>query len=119
MSLSKELDVLEWLQHWYTNQCNGEWEHEHGVSIQTLDNPGWMIVIDLKGTPFESQASDESVARSGEPPGIENGNMGGPTWLECSIKQGQFRGAGDAGQLEAILREFQAWITANSPTEGT
>ena len=36
---------LEALQHWYESQCDGDWEHEFGVKIGTLDNPGWMVDI--------------------------------------------------------------------------
>ena len=46
--------MINWLQNWYTDQCNGEWEHEYGVNIQTSDNPGWIIDIDLAFTPLEN-----------------------------------------------------------------
>lgn len=36
-------DLLDWLEQWYTRHCDGEWEHEYGVDIGTLDNPGWRI----------------------------------------------------------------------------
>ena len=38
------------LEEWYERQCNDEWEHSYGIKIDTLDNPGWSIKIDLKGT---------------------------------------------------------------------
>lgn len=31
-------DVWTWLQSWYVGRCDGEWEHEFGVSIGALDN---------------------------------------------------------------------------------
>ncbi len=34
------MDLLTWVQRWYLDQCDGEWEHEWGVKIDTLDNPG-------------------------------------------------------------------------------
>ncbi len=40
-------DVLGELQGWFLAHCNGDWEHSHGVSIATLDNPGWSIEINL------------------------------------------------------------------------
>src|SRR5262249_46604430 len=43
-------DILTKLQEWYLRQCDGEWEHGSGVSIDTIDNPGWAIDIDLRGT---------------------------------------------------------------------
>jgi hypothetical protein len=34
-------DALAWLMQWYLAQCNQDWEHEFGITIATLDNPGW------------------------------------------------------------------------------
>src|SRR3954469_18783567 len=48
-------DVLDQLQRWYAQHCNGEWEHSYGISIQTLDNPGWRVKIDLHQTDLESK----------------------------------------------------------------
>jgi hypothetical protein len=41
---------LSALEKWYVGQCNGEWEHAYGVRINTLDNPGWHVHINLQGT---------------------------------------------------------------------
>ena len=49
------MDIIKELQDWYTFQCNGEWEHESGVEIQSCDNPGWWVKIDLKGTVLENK----------------------------------------------------------------
>ncbi len=46
---------LDWLQNWYLQTCNGDWEHQYGMSISTLDNPGWQIAINLKDTPLEKK----------------------------------------------------------------
>jgi len=43
------------LEEWYTSQCNGDWEHSWGVKIDTLDNPGWTIAINLNETKAESK----------------------------------------------------------------
>jgi hypothetical protein len=43
-------DLLGALGAWYAEQCDGDWEHEFGVKIETLDNPGWLIQVDLPGT---------------------------------------------------------------------
>jgi len=37
------MDPFEFIQSWYRDQVNGEWEHTSGVTIETLDNPGWMV----------------------------------------------------------------------------
>lgn len=41
---------FEWLQGWYSRHTNGDWEHQNGILIETLDNPGWSVLIDLDGT---------------------------------------------------------------------
>ncbi|WP_312236591.1 Imm53 family immunity protein [Stenotrophomonas sp.] len=34
-------------------QCNKDWEHTFGITIEALDNPGWHIRIDLIETELE------------------------------------------------------------------
>ncbi len=48
--------TLTWLQAWYAMHCHGNREHAHGVSIGTLDNPGWSVEISLRGTPWAGKA---------------------------------------------------------------
>ena len=43
-------DSLAWLMQWYLAECNSDWEHSYGVKIDTLDNPGWTLKIDLRET---------------------------------------------------------------------
>jgi hypothetical protein len=43
-------DALAKLQRWYLDQCDDEWEHAYGITIETLDNPGWRLRIDLADT---------------------------------------------------------------------
>jgi hypothetical protein len=47
------MNVLKWLENWYTDNCDGDWEHCYGIKITTLDNPGWAIDIRLEGTHLE------------------------------------------------------------------
>lgn len=44
---------LEALQEWYALMCDDDWEHEFGVSVDTIDNPGWTVTVDLERTPLE------------------------------------------------------------------
>lgn len=50
-------DALYLLQRWYLGQCNDEWEHSFGVAIETLDNPGWSLRIELEETSLEHRRS--------------------------------------------------------------
>lgn len=48
------IDEIKRLQDWYKINCDGDWEHSYGIKIETLDNPGWSIGIDLSETSLES-----------------------------------------------------------------
>jgi hypothetical protein len=52
------MDSLSLLQNWYLAQCNGDWEHQYGIHIETLDNPGWSLTIDLSGTDADARNLD-------------------------------------------------------------
>ena len=92
------MDAIEFLQSWYRAQTNGEWEHARGVTIETLDNPGWRVTIDLVGTPLQSVAMS-TVQREKSP----------QDWLVCEVERDQFRGNGDPQKLLVILQLFQRW----------
>ncbi|CAN5332574.1 hypothetical protein BH18ACI2_BH18ACI2_12670 [soil metagenome] len=54
------MSVLADLQKWYESQCNEDWEHQYGVTIGTLDNPGWTVTIDLVNTDLEGREFEEA-----------------------------------------------------------
>lgn len=58
--------ILDRIQQWYASRCNGEWEHQGGLSIETTDNPGWSVTIAFDGVPHRCGAGIEgqSFARS-------------------------------------------------------
>ena len=39
--------IIQWLQDWTKTQIDGDWEHELGISISMLDNPGWILSADI------------------------------------------------------------------------
>ena len=97
--------MLAWLQSWYTDQCDGEWEHRYGVRIETLDNPGWLIRIDLTGTDLEDVPFAEVVHHN---PASEF------DWVECRVGDKEFHGAGGPHNLEELLRVFRDWAVGAS-----
>jgi len=68
---------IEWLQEWYLQNCNGDWEHQYGLSISTLDNPGWQVAINLRGTALEHK----SFAK------VEVGKVDGESWYVVSVQE--------------------------------
>lgn len=97
---------LQFLQAWYQAQADGEWERSHGVTLETLDTPAWMITIDLAGTTLDGRAMapvrDEHSATD---------------WLLCEVDHNQFSGQGDSQKLLAILEIFQRWAAAAAKLE--
>jgi hypothetical protein len=56
-TIDKEMnmrDDLLWIENWYQAQCDGDWEHEFGITIETVDNPGWYLTINLTNTNLEN-----------------------------------------------------------------
>jgi hypothetical protein len=98
--------TLSALQDWFQRQCNGEWEHSYGITIQSTDNPGWWVTIDLRGTPLEHKAFEPVVS------GEFASDDPRPPWLHCRVKDKMFQGAGDLSQLDRILGIFLVWSAA-------
>jgi len=94
------VDLLTWIQNWYYKHCDGDWEHEYGVKIDTLDNPGWAVDIDLVDTDLES-ASFERIE-------VERSEQ---DWVHCSVQEQIFRGRGGPKNLEDILEIFRQWAS--------
>ena len=89
------------MQKWYESHCDGEWEHGEGLVIESLDNPGWMVRISLRGTALESRQFQE-ISRL-EPD---------RDWIRCWIEDGKFQGAGGPQMLDEILQTFVDWAAS-------
>jgi immunity protein 53 of polymorphic toxin system len=98
------MSIVEWLQAWYQRSCNGVWKHSYGIKIETLDNPGWHVQIDLTSSVLENAELEMKSETTDD------------DWLVCSIHDRQFHGYGDPGKLERIFEIFKEWI-GNSTTQ--
>ena len=97
------MNELNDLQDWYAAQCDGEWEHSHGVKIESCDNPGWWVKIDLKRTALEEvpfSAIQEGDSHPTNPQG---------EWMRCYVQDHIFHGAGDPAKLQKVLHIFLDW----------
>ena len=83
------------LQEWYQRHCDGEWEHSWGIKIDTLDNPGWTVEINLQETIYENA--------TWAPLFVDNNEE---DWITCRKELGNFKGVGDPSKLEEILEYF-------------
>jgi hypothetical protein len=54
-------DPLKHLQDWYSSQCNDDWEQTYGISITTLDNPGWSLKVALTDTDLSDRVFEEVI----------------------------------------------------------
>ena len=86
---------LERLQFWVANQCDGDWEHGTGVRIETLDNPGWMVTIDLSATPLADVGFPRVIQQRSE---ID--------WVQIEVSGGSFIGCGGSGNLTELIERF-------------
>jgi len=96
-------DLLLRLQKWFSSQCNGTWEHQRGVSIESTDNPGWWIKINIAGTDLEDCEFEEVRVGMGDDSDPQ------PPWMRCYIKDGVWNGAGDFTRLPEIVDRFLSW----------
>jgi hypothetical protein len=108
------MNDLAWLSDWYLSQCDGDWEHQNGVEIRTIDNPGWSLKIDLsetslKDVPFipiavgDMESNDDPLVR----------------WYICRVREGRFEAFGGPLDLELILRIFRDWVEGCTGTSKT
>ncbi|HEY3353122.1 MAG TPA: Imm53 family immunity protein [Polyangia bacterium] len=100
-------DDLEWLQSWYANRCAelaGNEHQEVGLSIESIDNPGWWFRVPLDASQAQRLAPGV-LCVEGDPP--SETSLGSAEWLLCEIREGVFHGAGDPMKLHKIIRVFR------------
>lgn len=90
--------MVKWLEKWYLDQCDGEWEHTYGVEICTLDNPGWHLKIDLVDTELEDKIFE------GYKEYIDENN-----WIICQVRDNKFDAGGDSLKLNKMIDIFKRW----------
>jgi hypothetical protein len=92
-------DVFTWLQAWYTANCDGDWEHAYGIQIGTLDNPGWLVVIDLSGTAVADRQYDRHEVHRSE-----------DDWLMSWVEDDKWQLACGPLNLAEGLHRFRVWV---------
>ena len=98
-------DLLRWLQAWYKEQADGDWEHSYGIVLKTLDNPGWTVTIDLQGTKYEQLNSSEHDVRRTE-----------DDWVVYRVREGRLEGFCGPENLIELLESLRRMLA--SPTDG-
>ncbi|WP_339147163.1 MULTISPECIES: immunity 53 family protein [unclassified Sutcliffiella] len=99
------MGTLSWIQKWYFEQCNGDWEHGYGIRIDTIDNPGWSVMISIEDTDVRHKPFERAD--------IERTNT---DWIFCKTDYNpewdafHFVGFGGPENLEEILDVFKEWV---------
>ncbi len=92
------MNTLQRVMTWYASNCNEDWEHSFGIKIDTLDNPGWRVQVDIVETDLERKPFDEvDIQRSTD------------DWVYCAVSEGVFNGAGGTVNLDELLKIFLNW----------
>ncbi|MBS1989371.1 MAG: immunity 53 family protein [Cyanobacteria bacterium SZAS LIN-3] len=92
------MDILERLQKWYASRCNGEWEHQYGIKLDNIDNPGWALAVDLLHTELQPREFSKIEKHRSE-----------NDWIVCEVTDSRFHGVGGPGNLTEILTTFLSW----------
>lgn len=100
-------NILYELASWFSMQCDGNYEHMEGITIETLDNPGWSIKVSLDGTLLQ----DKSFVpiKRGDPDDVNDSE-----WIDCYKQDDFFIAYGGRAMLEEIIRIFIDWMKENS-----
>lgn len=99
------MNILNWLTKWFQSNCNGDWEHDYGIRIETLDNPGWLVDIYL----FDTELQNKNFQQ------IEL-NENDSDWMFCKVENYFFKGRGDLNKLIKILEIFKSWAEQSNST---
>lgn len=83
------------LQRWYAKHCDEDWEHSYGIKIDTLDNPGWVLTIDL----IDTELSEYTLPRTR----VDRSEV---DWIQSEISGRRYIACGGALNLEEMVIQF-------------
>ncbi|ROP37121.1 immunity 53 family protein [Saccharothrix texasensis] len=93
------MDDLVFLQQWFSAHCDEDWEHGEGIKLISLDNPGWSLEVDLRGTGFEGRSMPRVKAERSE-----------TDWTQAWSDGRKFHAVGGAGNLVEVIGHFRAFV---------
>ncbi|UOG40333.1 Imm53 family immunity protein [Leptospira noguchii] len=97
--------MFSWLIEWRKSQCDGDWEHENGIAINTNRDRGWQVKIEANFTELDGVSIDHSLIQKGA-----------DDWYSFSLKNGKFLAEGDPKKLPIILEKFkEIWMAYAEP----
>ncbi|ASZ09868.1 hypothetical protein CK934_02175 [Chitinophaga sp. MD30] len=98
--------IISWISNWLSSHCNGDWEHEYGMKIETLDNPGWSVIIDLAFTELDHLDFETDMVETDD-----------ADWYVYKVRDKQYVAAGDLTKLELLLEKFKELVESNQKVD--
>jgi hypothetical protein len=93
------IEPLRRLERWYAAQCNGDWEHTYGITLETVDNPGWYFKVDLTDTYLSDRAFAE----------VSENREDDQRAFMCFVKDRVFIGFCPPDRLHEVISVFLRW----------
>ena len=98
-----DTSIIKWLESWYLSNCNGDWEHSYGITIETTDNPGWRIKIDLNSTSLQNEKIEYTLNEKDE-----------NDWYGVKVENAEFVAGGDPNKLLFLIELFKQFVEKGS-----
>jgi hypothetical protein len=80
-------------------QCDEDWEHDWGIRIETLDNPGWHVSVELSGTTVEELHLEPVETHRSQ-----------HDWAVIKREGTVFHAYGGPLNLGEVLHAFREWV---------
>ncbi|MBD8696854.1 immunity 53 family protein [Stenotrophomonas sp. CFBP 13718] len=91
--------AISLLQKWYARHCDEDWEHSYGIKIDTLDNPGWILTVDLADTEFSENLLPRNRVDRSE-----------ADWVQSEISGQRYIACGGVFNLEEMVLQFLTFV---------
>ncbi|QNR98348.1 immunity 53 family protein [Stenotrophomonas sp. 169] len=91
--------AISLLQKWYARHCDEDWEHSYGINIDTLDNPGWILTVDLADTEFSELLLPRNRLDRSE-----------ADWVQSEISGRRYIACGGVLNLEEMVLQFLIFV---------
>ncbi|MFT5422720.1 MAG: hypothetical protein ACI89L_000485 [Phycisphaerales bacterium] len=105
-----DFSALARLCGWYSLHCDGEREHQYGINIQSMDNPGWALTIALADTMLDALVAEQKCLRRSE-----------HDWIKWSVGKDKgetkFIAYGGPNNLAEMIHAFVMWATNPQGTQ--
>ena len=95
---------LEFLDHWFASQSNGDWEHGEGVHLVTADSPGWILMVFIEGSDLHGEIEERRTFWDSDTDFLQSSSDGLVYRVSCGV-----------GRLPEALRRFREFAEARSP----